>query len=192
MMPMWHWNWLFDDMTCLFACQQNCFFTMSPRKSLLTKANWLKNLRVSSVRQAINSCQSIRLYPNAGCVSNIGQSMVYGTYCSDTVACAEVTVEPWRRCDKSWGSAWRWQAFQAYPMSVTVKTICQGNEKFCPGVHFIPVSAVTATLLGWGLMRWRDGNMWHMLGKLECMAFCSFFWILTLFCRWLLDVCVDK
>lgn len=62
------------------------------------------------------------------------------------------------------------------PMTVTAKTSCQHEEKFCPRVHFIPASAVTATPLVWGLMRRLNGNMWHMLGTVGHSGMHGLFW----------------
>lgn len=59
MLSIWHRNWLFWVIWHVCSLAKILLFTTSPRKSLLTKANWLKHLGVSGVRQDINICQSV-------------------------------------------------------------------------------------------------------------------------------------
>ncbi len=128
MLSIWQWNWLFESFDMPAHLPKNCFITMSPRKSLLTKANWLEHFesqwcetrhKYLPINQTVSSCRL--------CVLHMLQHGL-----QHTIMHRHWLFLKWLTSfsgrDHSWGSARRSHAFQL----VTVKTGCQHEDEFCP------------------------------------------------------------
>lgn len=112
------------------------------------------------------------------------------------VSSYEVTDKPQSRCDNSRGRA---SHFSAAPhrspkrATVTVERGCQRKHKFCPCVHFThTVCQPWQPLRLYGLMRWLNSSVWHLLPR-NAWLFLAFlrawYLLLSLICR---KVCIEK
>lgn len=176
MVSIWRWNWLFESFDMPAHLPKNCFSTASPRKSLLTKANWLEHFGSSW-------CENRHKYlPVNHAVSEA----------------EEFAVRALTRRRRDWqASVKMWSSPQGQHGTLMPSNPTPWQSEWRQGANTRTNSAPACTSYlcqPWqpphlyGLMRWLNSRVWHMLGKVsagECTAFTGltfFFFFLDCAC----------